>query len=306
LKILLTGASGQLGREIVKICPADFRLQAMTRNQLDIRVFADCENAVKNFKPDWIINAAAWTDVDAAEEDPEKAMLVNGDAPFHLANLARKHGARLVHISTDYVFDGKLRRPYRPDDITEPVNSYGRSKLAGEQSVLSVLGEKALVIRTSWLYSADGKNFVKTILRLLRDKEELQVVNDQFGSPTSVSSLAYIIFAAMQAELGGVYHWSDKGSISWWNFAKAIQHCALEICLTDNFREIKPISTSQFKTLATRPAWSVLDCTSLADKLRIKPPPYEEALSHLLDENRPTFRSYLYADEIRKCVNTSR
>lgn len=297
MKILLTGASGQLGREIVKICPADYKLQAMTRDQLDVCAYSDCENAVRVCKPDFIINAAAWTDVDGAEEAPEKAMLVNGDAPFHLANAARKYGARLVHISTDYVFDGKLRRPYRPDDAAEPVNVYGRSKLAGEQSVLSVLGEKALVIRTSWLYSADGRNFVKTILRLLRDREELQVVNDQFGSPTSVSSLAYIIFAAMKAEIGGIYHWSDKGSISWWNFAKAVQHSALELGLTDKFREIKPIPTSQFKTLATRPAWSVLDCSSLADKLRIKPPPYEEALFHLLTENRPAFRSYLYGSD---------
>lgn len=293
MKILLTGASGQLGREIVRICPKEFELQALTRDKLDICVSADCENAVKHYQPDWIINTAAWTNVDLAEDEPEKAMKANGEAPFFLAAAARKYGARLVHVSTDYVFDGRLRRPYRPDDETAPINAYGQSKLAGEQSVLSVLGEKALVIRTSWLYSATGKNFVKTILRLLRDREELQVVNDQFGSPTSVTSLAYIVFAAIRGEVGGIYHWCDKGAISWWNFAKAIQHAALELRLTDKFREIRPISTAQYPTPATRPAWSVLDCINLADKLRIKQTPYEEALFSLLDENRATFRSYL-------------
>ncbi len=184
----------------------------------------------------------------------------------------------LLHISTDFVFDGKLRRPYRPEDLPNPLSSYGRSKLAGEQAVLSVLGNEALIIRTSWLYGAVGKNFLNTILRLLREKDFLNVVNDQFGSPTSVMSLTSAIYAAIRADVQGLHHWCDEGVISWHGFAKAIQHEALDLGMLIKFKEINPVPGSEYKTKAVRPAWSALDCSTLCEAIKFKTTPWLECL----------------------------
>lgn len=278
MKILLTGANGQLGQELIRSCPEHVELIAMPRSSLDIVDSAACLRVMAELRPDWVINSAAYTNVEKAEDEPELAMRINGDGPFNLANAARKTGARLCHVSTDFVFDGKLRRPYRPDDPTKPLSSYGRSKLAGETGVMSVLGNDALVIRTSWLYSAGGKNFVTTMLRLLQEKEYLNVVNDQFGSPTCVMSLTSTIFAAINAQVGGLHHWCDDGVISWHTFAKAIQQQALELGMLIKFKEINPVAASEYKTQAQRPAWSALDCSSLCEAIHYKTTPWQECL----------------------------
>jgi dTDP-4-dehydrorhamnose reductase len=275
---MLTGAGGQLGQELLRVCPADYLLRALSHGELDIADSSACERMVAEVKPDLIINAAAYTNVEKAEDDAETAMQVNASGPFNLANAARKASVKLLHISTDFVFDGKKRSPYKPDDSTAPLNSYGKSKLAGEQAILSVLGHQALIIRTSWLYGPAGKNFLTTILRLLRQKDELSVVNDQFGSPTSVISLAPAIFAAVKAGLTGVHHWCDGGVTSWHGFARAIQHQALEQRLLAKFVEISPIAARDYPGQAVRPAWSALDCSSMSQALRLKQIPWNESL----------------------------
>lgn len=284
MKILLTGADGQLGRELIRRCPEGCFLTPMSRSALDITDSAACTRALRDCSPDWVINAAAYTNVEQAEDEAETAMRVNGDGPFHLANAVRKSGARLLHISTDFVFDGKLRRPYRPDDLTNPLSSYGRSKLAGEQAVLSVLGHDALIIRTSWLYSAVGKNFLNTILRLLREKDSLNVVNDQFGSPTSVMSLVSAIYASVKADVKGLHHWCDEGIVSWHGFARAIQHEALNLGMLIKFKEINPVPGSEYKTKAVRPAWSALDCSTLCEAIKYRTNPWLDCLKLTLQQ----------------------
>lgn len=281
-KILLTGADGQLGSQLLSSCPDGFEILAMTHWQLDISDQASCRSAVTTFKPDWIINAAAYTNVEKAEDEPELALRVNSDGPTNLAIAAEEAGARLLHISTDFVFDGTIRRPYRPDDQTNPLSSYGRSKLAGENAVQNTLGSDALIIRTAWLYSANGKNFMNTVLRLLREQPMLRIVADQSGTPTSAMSLASAVFGAIISDCRGLYHWSDDGVATWYEFASEIQRQALALQLISEQKEIQPISSSEFKCKAARPVWSVLDKTSFTDATGLKPEPWQYLLEKTL------------------------
>jgi dTDP-4-dehydrorhamnose reductase len=232
-----------------------------------------------------IINAAAYTAVDKAEAEKDLAERVNGAAPGYLAEAAHANGARLLHISTDFVFDGKATQPYRPDAVTAPLGAYGASKLHGEQRALEASRGQALVLRTAWVYAAAGHNFVLTMLRLMAERGSVKVVQDQMGSPTWASSVAQALWAAVAVPgLKGIHHWTDAGTASWYDFALAIAADARELGLLRTPVEVFPISTAEYPTPAKRPTYSVLDCVSSVAALKIQPAPWRDNLKKMLME----------------------
>jgi dTDP-4-dehydrorhamnose reductase len=248
--IAVTGAGGQLGTEL-RAALAGRAARFLTSAELDITNAAACRSALEGVSA--VINAAAYTKVDRAEAEEGLAMAVNAEGPRNLAVAARAVGARLVHISTDYVFDGTRREPYTEDDVPNPQTAYGRTKLAGERAVLGELPE-ALVVRTGWLYAAHGHNFLRTMLRIGAEKAEVRVVNDQTGTPTHAGHLARDLVAMLDSGQGaGLYHYADEGEATWFDFAREIMHAAGLACA------VKPIPTSAYPTPAVRPAYSVLD-----------------------------------------------
>ncbi|MEH6589278.1 MAG: dTDP-4-dehydrorhamnose reductase [Halioglobus sp.] len=257
--VLITGAGGQLGQELLRSSAPGLNVIAAGRSELDITD----ERAVALFfdqhRPSLVINAAAYTAVDRAESEPQLALQGNALAPEILARCCRGAGARMVHVSTDFVFDGFSDRPWLPDDTPAPVSVYGKTKLAGEVAVQKEL-PGALIIRTGWVYSCFGNNFVKTMLTLMAQREELKVVDDQVGTPTWAKGLAEAIWAGVQRNVSGVYHWSDDGVCSWYDFALAISEEAQELgLLPDKELRILPIPGTEYPTPAARPAYSVLD-----------------------------------------------
>jgi len=255
MKILITGAGGQLGLALQSRLPADAEVVAATSADLDIGNADAVQSCVDALQPQFLINAAAYTAVDKAESDPDNAFRINGDAVGHLARAARSVGARLVHVSTDFVFDGTAGIPYAPGALTAPLGIYGESKLRGEIAA----GEDALIVRTAWVYGSRGNNFVRTMLRLMAEREELRVVADQIGTPTWASSLADGIWKLATAGATGVYHYTDSGVASWYDFAVAIQEEALAVGILDRAIPVFPIPTSAYPTPARRPHYSVLD-----------------------------------------------
>lgn len=255
MKALITGASGQLGRALVACAPDRIALLALPSASLDITDRAAVEAAIRDHAPDLVINAAAYTKVDAAEDMPDLAERVNHLAVANLAHATQQNGARLIQISTDFVFDGMAPHAYRPDAPTAPLNIYGKTKLAGEAAA----GPAALIVRTSWLYSAYGNNFVATMLRLMREKPTLRVVDDQIGTPTSAHALAAAIWDLAATDRTGILHYSDSGVASWYDFAVAIMEEAVAIGLLDRPVEVLPIPASEYPTPAKRPHFSVLD-----------------------------------------------
>lgn len=260
-KIVITGASGQLGQTLMRASMfGEHTLIPLTRQQLDISSQASVDSVLASLAPDIIINAAAYTAVDAAESDRDAAYAINEAGPAHLANWVKNSDAKLIHVSTDFVFDGQGHRPYRTHDKTGPVSVYGSSKLAGEHKVLDILGHKASIVRTAWLYSPFNSNFVKTMLRLMSERDSLSVIDDQVGTPCSTFSLARCLAAIIENDSsGGVYHWTDAGVASWYDFAVAIYSEALALGLLEKPIIITPITTEQYPTPARRPAYSVLD-----------------------------------------------
>ena len=261
-KVLVLGAGGQLGRELQRTLPSNMDCVAKTRAQLDIadaRAVAEC---IEGTAPQLVINAAAYTAVDKAESEAAAAHRGNAEGPGVLASACAHHGSRFIHISTDFVFDGAASQPYRPEAATAPLGEYGRSKRDGEVAVQGALSE-ALILRTGWVYSSFGGNFVKTMLRLMGERDELGVVADQVGTPTWAHGLAETVWAAAaRPELRGFYHWSDAGVCSWYDFAVAICEEALALGLLSKPVKIRPISAAEYPTPAQRPAYSVLDKTS--------------------------------------------
>jgi dTDP-4-dehydrorhamnose reductase len=261
-KVLIVGAGGQLGRELMRTAPGGVECIPMTRSQLDIADVEAVAGCLAELTPQLVINAAAYTAVDKAESDIEAARRGNAEGPGVLAQACARQGIRLVHVSTDFVFDGSSSMPYTPEAPTSPLGEYGRSKLAGEDAVRDALPE-ALIIRTGWVYSGFGNNFVKTMLRLMADRDELTVVADQVGTPTWANGLARAIWAAVaKPELSGIYHWSDAGACSWYDFAVAINEEGLALGLLDKPVNVRPIPAAQYPTPAQRPAYSVLDKSS--------------------------------------------
>lgn len=259
MKALIVGAGGQAGRELRRAAPAAVELHCLDRQALDITDAAAVARTVAAVRPDLLINGAAYTAVDRAESEREAAFAVNAHGAGNLAKAASQAGARLLHLSTDFVFDGARSSPYHPDDPPNPLGVYGASKLAGELAVREHQ-PAALIVRTGWLYAAHGHNFVRTILRLLGEREELRVVADQVGTPTWAASLAAALWAAAaRPELRGLYHFSDAGVASWYDFAVAIQEEGLALGLLTRAIPITPIATTDYPTPARRPPYSVLD-----------------------------------------------
>ena len=263
MKALITGAKGQLGRGLQATAPAGATLICVDVDELDI-TDSDAVNAfVAREKPDLILNAAAYTAVDKAEADEDAAMAINGTATGTLADAARSVGARFVHVSTDFVFDGRAGIPYAPDAPTAPLSAYGRTKLAGEQ----LAGPDALIVRTAWVYALTGGNFVRTMLRLMAERPEVRVVADQIGTPTYAPGLASALWTMAGNGVSGIHHYTDSGAASWYDFAVAIQEEGLATGLLTQEAQIVPIPTSAYPTPAVRPHYSVLDKASTFEAL---------------------------------------
>ena len=260
-KALVCGAGGQLGQELVLTCPEQCQAIPMTRSMLDIADPVQVAKALDDTGPSWVINAAAFTAVDAAESEPESAHRVNAMGPEILALQCRERNIRFLHVSTDFVFDGTQGHPYAPAAEPNPLGVYGRSKLDGENAVIAA-GGSSVILRTGWVYSRHGGNFVKTMLRLMAEREQLSVVEDQIGTPTRARGLALACWGlADHGDASGIYHWSDAGACSWYDFAVAIREMALELGLLRQAATLLPIPASQYPTPALRPAYSVLDKT---------------------------------------------
>lgn len=257
MKVLVTGARGQLGRALAASLPAGATLVALARGDLDIGDEAAVAARVAAEVPDLVINAAAYTAVDKAESEEPQAQAINGDAPGHLARAARDAGARFVHVSTDFVFDGTASSPIAPDAPLAPLGVYGATKAAGEAAALAVPG--TLVVRTAWVYGAGGKNFVATMLRLARAGNPIRVVADQVGTPTHAASLARAIWALADARATGIHHWTDAGVASWYDLAHAAIDEAAATGMIARAVPVIPIDTADYPTPAARPAYSVLD-----------------------------------------------
>lgn len=285
MRVLLTGAGGQLGRTLVSTVPQNLELVAADRAELDIGNAAAVSAFVTRTGPDLIVNAAAYTAVDQAESEPETARRVNEHGARHLANAARQIGARLIDISTDFVFDGSSSTPYAPEATPAPLGAYGATKLAGESAVLETLPGHAVVLRTAWVYAPHGRNFMLTMLRLLRERGSVSVVADQIGTPTATASLADAIWAlAERPDVAGIYHWTDAGVASWYDFAVAIAEEARTAGLLSGPLEVVPIATEDYPTAARRPRFSVLDTRSTIRTLGIVPRHWRANLRSVLGE----------------------
>jgi dTDP-4-dehydrorhamnose reductase len=277
---MITGASGQVGRALVASVPPSIDACAFTRAQLDISDSEAVHAAIIEYQPALIINAAAYTAVDKAESEPQLAAAVNSEGPGNLARAAlMAEGCRLIHISTDYVFDGTGVRAYKPADPTNPISAYGRTKLQGERTVLATLRERAVVLRTSWVYAVAGKNFLLTMLRLMRENGAVRVVNDQQGAPTTAGSIAAAIWViAQRPDIHGVLHWTDAGTATWYEFAVAIAEEARAAGLLTGPVEVTGVSTDQYPTAARRPANSTLDTRDTTARVGLTPTPWRDNL----------------------------
>lgn len=288
--IVVTGATGQLGQTLANLwdnsaLANQFEILALDRSNLDFAQLDVVETTLSKLNPAVIINAAAYTKVDMAESEKDSAFLINDVAVAALASWVVENNAKLIHISTDFVFDGSSNRPYLPDQPTAPLGVYGQSKLAGERKIQNISNDSSAVIRTSWLYSEHGNNFVKTMLRLLKEKDKLSVVNDQIGSPTSTHGLAELIFAMIRkGQYQGVYQWNDGGSISWFDFAEKIQQLALLHGLLDRKIPITAITTDEYPTPAKRPAYSVLNRSRVLNEFNCPDLDWEQQLEVVIKE----------------------
>jgi dTDP-4-dehydrorhamnose reductase len=264
-KVLITGAGGQVGRMLLETRPQEVEVIACTHADLDIATGEAVGDIVGRHRPAVIVNAAAYTAVDKAESEPDAAQRINGEGPGHLAAAARACGARLIHISTDFVFDGAASVPYRPDSVTNPLSVYGKTKREGERAALEALPEQTTIVRTAWVYAATGANFVRTMLRVMGKNGSVRVVADQIGTPTAARSLAEALWAiAGNPQIRGIHHWTDAGVASWYDFAVAIAEEGAGLGVVPPEVTVTPITTADYPTPARRPSYSVLDKRSLA------------------------------------------
>lgn len=264
MNIIVIGKSGQLAWEIARLSDAHNNIVCLGRNDIDLTNKSSVIEALQRHNAEAVINAAAYTAVDLAETDKDNAYSLNSIAVGILADVCHELSLHLVHVSTDFVFDGEKGSPYLTDDTINPLGEYGASKAEGEQRLKSHLPQNSCVIRTSWVYSTHGNNFVKTMLRLMAEKPQLGVICDQIGSPTHAKGLAKACLYAATNKVSGIHHWTDAGVASWYDFAVAIQELALANNMLKKKIPIKPISTSEYPTPAKRPSYSVLDKASLA------------------------------------------
>lgn len=288
-KIIVFGKSGQLGSALQAMAQSNcaFEIKVVGRPEGDLTNHVNIRDLLLSEKPAGIINAAAYTAVDDAEEDEANAFALNAEAPYWLATYAKELSIPLIHISTDYVFNGKKHTPYSPEDDIAPINAYGRSKLAGEWGCLSAHPSMTYVIRTSWVYSEWGNNFVKTMLKLGESRDELSVVDDQVGSPTYATDLAQACIYVMQKVLHhevsapGIYHYSNAGACSWYGFAEEIFRLSQPMTLTKT-------SSDKFPRPAKRPQFSKLDSSKLEETFGLKTRPWQEALHECMGKLKPT------------------
>ncbi|KZR90661.1 dTDP-4-dehydrorhamnose reductase [Synechococcus sp. MIT S9508] len=303
MKVLLTGAAGQLGQALQASTPAEISLIATCRNGGDGRIALDladanaCQAVVQEHSPDWVLNAGAYTAVDQAESEPELANAVNAEAPEAFAVALKAIGGRLLQISTDFVFNGAQGWPYQPDQTKTPLNVYGASKADGEDAILRVFKDEARahILRTSWMMSPVGNNFALTMLRLHRERETFGVVSDQLGCPSSTINLAsacwQIIKLASQGNLPTVMHWSDAGAASWYDLSVAVGELGEELGLLNTPALVHPIQTSDYPTPATRPSYSLLDCSGTRKALQLNGEHWRKALKTVLWSNAQQARA---------------
>ncbi|MGI8950324.1 MAG: dTDP-4-dehydrorhamnose reductase [Chitinophagaceae bacterium] len=291
--IIVSGSNGQLGSELKKIASKfqEFIFVFANKNELDLFDFNSIKNFFQKYQPGFFINCAAYTAVDKAEQEKEKAYRINAEAVGEIAKLCEENQSALIHFSTDYVFNGQSKKPYEPDDETSPINYYGYTKLQGEKFALENCS-KTIIIRTSWVYSEFGHNFVKTMLRLMKEKKEINVVNDQFGSPTYAADLAEAVMEILKSEIlkseignrkseignrkPKIFHYSNSGVISWYDFAIAIKNEINSSCI------INPISTLQYPTPAKRPHFSFMNTRKVSDSFNIPIKNWQDSLRKCL------------------------
>jgi dTDP-4-dehydrorhamnose reductase len=285
VKILVIGKSGQLARAIAnESLPPNVELRFAGRSEIDLRKSGSAMAEIARARPDWIINAAAYTAVDLAEQEPELAFAINSQGAGEIAQAAAAVGARMVHISTDYVFDGRSNRPLTEESRTGPLNVYGQSKLAGEEAVRRNC-PNATIVRTSWLYSPFGSNFVATVLRLAAERDVLRIVDDQIGSPTSATDLARALVALLARESvgsGEIYHFTGSEACSWADFARGI--IATSVDFGGKSANVVPIATEAYPTPATRPAYTVLDCSKFDRDFGFERPGWSGAIRPIVTE----------------------
>lgn len=293
MKVLLTGREGQLGTALQASLPEGVILIATGRSELDLADHAACRQAVRDHCPDWVLNAGAYTAVDRAESEADRAMAINAGAPQAFAEALGDTGGRLLQVSTDFVFNGAQGSPYRPDQALDPLGVYGATKAAGETAALALPG--ARVLRTSWVYGPVGKNFCLTMLRLHAMKaaagEPLGVVADQVGCPTATHTLAAACWRAIgigtDADGPRTLHWSDAGASSWYDFAVAIGELGVTAGLLERAAEVSPLTTADYPTPAQRPSYSLLDCTASRQSLAMDPIHWRASLAQVLAEVPP-------------------
>jgi dTDP-4-dehydrorhamnose reductase len=284
VKVLVLGG-GQIARAVGGAAPRHHQVVSRTHAELDIVDEPEVARVLSEVKADWIVNAAAYTAVDLAEDQPVQAHAVNDAAVAFLARASSAAGCRLLHLSTDFVFDGNSNRAYLTTDPTNPLSVYGASKLAGERHVLA--GASGIVLRTSWVYAAQGKNFVLTMLRLMREKDRISVVCDQIGAPTWAGSVAAAIWGLIDADAAaGLYHWTDLGVASWYDFSVAVQEEALARGFLTRPIPVTPIKSVCYPTRARRPAFSVLDTASTRAAIQVPAQHWRHNLRIMLDELR--------------------
>ncbi|WP_022943094.1 dTDP-4-dehydrorhamnose reductase [Psychromonas hadalis] len=294
MKVLVTGRGGQLAWELEQTKADNIELISLGIEELDISDQQQVNDVFTKHAPDMVINAAAYTAVDKAEKDKETAYAVNELGSEYLALACKKLNVKLIHVSTDFVFDGTKTTPYQTDDKPNPINVYGASKLAGDIKVNDILGSDATIIRTAWVYSANGNNFVKTMLRLMAEKEQLGIVYDQVGTPTWAKGLAKMIWALAEQEFisesrqltadSRILHWTDAGVCSWYDFAIAIQELAIEKGMLDKSIPVRPIPASSYPTPAARPSFSVIDKATAEQASGVETIHWRKQLSAMMDE----------------------
>ena len=259
MNILVIGKNGQLATELNRLSSDENQITCIGRDGIDITDIRSIEIKLKDLKPNVVINASAYTAVDLAETETEQANEINGNSVGKIAQICKKLSIHLIHVSTDFVFDGTQSTPYLTTNKPSPINVYGASKALGEELIINILPESSCIIRTSWVYSIHGNNFVKTMLSLMESKPELGIISDQIGTPTYAKVLAQACIYAACNKLSGIYHWTDQGIASWYDFAIAIQEIAIDNKILTKKIPIKAITTADYPTPAKRPNFSVLD-----------------------------------------------
>jgi len=292
MKVLITGSNGQLGKALLKLKPKGIEVIPTNRSNFNLENIDQCKNFIGKHNPDWVINAGAYTAVDLAEDEPRKAMLVNGEAPKEIAKTLKELGGNLIHISTDFVFDGSQSFPYQPDQTPRPISVYGETKLAGEEGIKQVLGDdnNYLILRTSWVIGPVGKNFLITMLKLHNSKDTISVVCDQIGCITSTNSLSIIIWEIVQKNLirkkisHKILHWSQAGVSSWFDIANEIGDLGTQLNLIPKKSKVIPIPSTHYVTKAKRPRFSLLDSTLTKELLKIENDYWRYSLLEILQE----------------------